>query len=114
MKTATPARIKVGIRVQRISRLKFLRTKFANAFRKADTVVLCPIYKAGEGIRLGFSYKKFANEIINKSNVKLILIKNEYELSKFIKHNVYGQKIVIGMGAGSISSWMRDLPKLLK
>ena len=98
----------------RISRLKFLRTKFANAFRKADTVVLCPIYKAGENIRLGFSYKKFANDIINKSKVKLILIKNEYELSKFIKHNVYGQKIVIGMGAGSISSWMRDLPKLLK
>ena len=98
----------------RISRLKFLRTKFANAFRKADTVVLCPIYKAGENIRLGFSYKKFANDIINKSKVKLILIKNEYELSKFIKHNVYGQKIVIGMGAGSISSWMRSLPKLLK
>ena len=98
----------------RISRLKFLRTKFANAFRKADTVVLCPIYKAGENIRLGFSYKKFANEIINKSKVKLILIKNEYELSKFIKQNVYGQKIVIGMGAGSISSWMRGLPKLLK
>ena len=98
----------------RISRLKFLKTKFANAFRKADTVVLCPIYKAGENIRLGFSYKKFANEIINKSKVKLILIKNEYELSKFIKQNVYGQKIVIGMGAGSISSWMRGLPKLLK
>ena len=98
----------------RISRLKFLKTKFANAFRKADTVVLCPIYKAGESIRLGFSYKKFAHEIINKSKVKLILIKNEYELSKFIKHNVYGQKIVIGMGAGSISTWMRGLPKLLK
>tara|TARA_Y100000590_G_scaffold465473_1_gene637880 strand:+ start:59 stop:1456 length:1398 start_codon:yes stop_codon:yes gene_type:complete len=98
----------------RISRLKSLRKKFAKAFKKADTVLLCPIYKAGENISLGFSYTKFANELISKSNVKLILIKNQYELSKFIKHNIYGPKIVIGMGAGSISSWMRSLPKFLK
>jgi len=26
---------------------------------------------------------------------------------------MYGNKIVIGMGAGSISSWMRELPKLM-
>ena len=32
--------------------------------------------------------------------------------SKIIKQNIYGDKIVIGMGAGSISSWMRKLPKL--
>jgi UDP-N-acetylmuramate--alanine ligase len=29
----------------------------------------------------------------------------------FIKNNVYGKKIVIGMGAGTISTWMRELPK---
>ena len=81
---------------------------------KADIVLLCPIYRAGEHISLGFSYKKFANELISKSNVKLILINDQYELSKFIKHNIYGPKIVIGMGAGSISSWMRSLPKFLK
>ena len=27
--------------------------------------------------------------------------------------NIYGKKIVIGMGAGSISAWMRNLPKLI-
>ena len=31
----------------------------------------------------------------------------------FIKQNIFGKKIVIGMGAGSISSWMRELPKLM-
>ena len=98
----------------RISRLKSLRKKFAKAFMKADIVLLCPIYRAGEHISLGFSYKKFANELISKSNVKLILINDQHELSKFIKHNIYGPKIVVGMGAGSISSWMRSLPKFLK
>ena len=33
-------------------------------------------------------------------------------LAKFLKKNMYGKKIVIGMGAGTISNWMRELPKL--
>ena len=41
------------------------------------------------------------------------LIKNNLDLAKFVKQNIYGDKIVIGMGAGSISNWMRKLPKLL-
>ena len=27
---------------------------------------------------------------------------------------IYGNKIAIGMGAGSISNWIRDLPKYIK
>ena len=38
----------------------------------------------------------------------------EKELAKYAKQNIYGDKIVIGMGAGTISNWMRNLPKLLK
>jgi len=96
----------------RISRVKNLKKEFSLAFKKADTVVLCPIYKAGENVSLGFTLSNFAREIIKNSNVKLILIKNNLDLAKFIKQNIYGDKIVIGMGAGSISSWMRKLPKL--
>ena len=29
------------------------------------------------------------------------------------EQNIFGDKIVIGMGAGSISNWIRDLPNLL-
>ncbi len=97
----------------RISRIKNLRKDFAGAFKNADTVLLCPIYKAGENISLGFSYLSFANELINESKVRLIFIQNQYELAKFVRQNIYGHKIVIGMGAGSISSWMRNLPGLL-
>ena len=42
------------------------------------------------------------------------MINNEKELVKYVKHNIYGDKIVIGMGAGTISNWMRNLPKLVK
>jgi len=97
----------------RISRLKDLKEEFIHAFKNADKVILFPIYSAGEKIKLGFSYTNFAKEITKKSKVKLFLVDDKYQLSKYIKNNIYGKKIVIGMGAGTISTWMRELPKLL-
>ncbi len=64
-------------------------------------------------MELGFKYNAFAKQIINNSNVNLILIKNNLDLVKYVKQNIYGNKIVIGMGAGSISNWIRDLPKYI-
>ena len=63
--------------------------------------------------KLNFNYLNFAREIIKNSKVKLFLVKDNMHLAKFIKKNIYGKKIVIGMGAGSISNWMRKLPKLM-
>ena len=97
----------------RISRLIDLKKEFSRSFKKADTVILCPVYAAGEKIKLGFNYNNFAKDIIKKSNVKLFTVNDQYQLARFIKNNIYGKKIVIGMGAGSISNWMRELPKLL-
>tara|TARA_B100000900_G_scaffold413655_1_gene438169 strand:- start:449 stop:1843 length:1395 start_codon:yes stop_codon:yes gene_type:complete len=97
----------------RISRLKDLRKEFSYAFSDADTVILCPIYTAGEKINLGFNYLNFAKEIIRNSKVKLFLVNNNNQLANFFKKNIYGKKIVIGMGAGSISNWMRKLPQLI-
>jgi len=97
----------------RISRLKDLKKEFSLSFKKADTVILCPVYAAGEKLKLGFNYSNFAKDIIKKSKVNLFLVNDQYQLAKFVKSNIYGKKIVIGMGAGSISSWMRELPKLI-
>ena len=98
----------------RISRLKDLRREFSYAFTKADLVILCPIYAAGEKIKLGFSYFEFAKEIIQNSKVKLFIVNDLDQLAKFLKNNMNGKKIVIGMGAGSISNWMKKISQLIK
>ena len=98
----------------RISRLKDLRKEFSHAFKKANIVILCPIYAAGEKIKLGFNYNDFAKEIIKNSKVKLFLVNDKNQLAQFLKNNMFGKKIVIGMGAGTISSWMKELPDLMK
>ncbi len=97
----------------RISRVKDLKKEFTYAFKNFDKVILFPIYSAGEKIKLGFNYIDFANQIIKNSKVKLILVDDKFQLAKYIKNSIYGKKIVIGMGAGTISTWMRELPKLL-
>ena len=97
----------------RISRLKDLKKEFTYAFKDADLVILCPIFTAGEKIKLGFSYQSFAKEIVRNSKVKLFMVENYIQLAKFLKENMYGKKIVVGMGAGSISNWMRDLSNLM-
>ena len=97
----------------RISRLKDLKKEFTYAFKNADKVILLPIYTAGEKISLGFKYENFAKEIIKNSKVKLYLADDRFQLAKYIKNNIYGKKIVIGMGAGTISTWMREMPRYL-
>ena len=93
----------------RISRLKNLKIEFSKCFKKANTVLLCPIYKAGENLKLGFSYNSYAKLIAKNSKVNLIILKGETDLKKIIKNLTFGNKIFIAMGAGSISSWVRNL-----
>ena len=76
----------------RISRLKDLKKEFSLSFKKADVVILCPVYAAGEKIKLGFNYNNFAKNIIKNSKVQLFLVNNQYELAKFIKSSIYGKK----------------------
>ena len=64
-------------------------------------------------MKLGFNYYDFAKDIAKNSKVELFLVKDKNNLARFIKQNINGNKIVIGMGAGSISNWVRDLPNLI-
>ena len=97
----------------RVSRINNLKKEFSLSFKNANSVILCPVYTAGEKIKLNFNYLNFAKTIIKNSKVNIILVKNEIQLEKYVQQNIYGTKIVIGMGAGSISSWIRNLPKLI-
>ena len=98
----------------RISRLNDLKKEFCSSFKKANSVILCPVYKAGENLKLNINYYSFADQIAKRSKVQVFLVQNQYELAKFLKNNLNPEHIVIGMGAGSISNWIKELPDLMK
>ncbi len=97
----------------RFSRVNLLKKEFSRSFKYSDRVVLCPVYAAGEKIDKKFDLIKFAKMIMINSKVDVIIIKNEKNLKNFLKKNLIKNEIIIGMGAGSISSWMRNLKNYL-
>ncbi len=97
----------------RYSRVSSLKIQFAKSFSNSNLVLLCPIYAAGEKKDLKFNQINFAKLISKYSHTQVIIIKNQNELVKYLKNNLSGSEIIIGMGAGSISKWMRDLKNTL-
>ena len=72
-------------------------------------VLMCPLYAAGEKNKLNFNLLDFAKLISKKSKTQVVIINNQKELSNYFRKNLISNEIIIGMGAGSISSWMRNL-----
>ena len=93
----------------RYSRVKFLKNDFAQSFKNCDEVLLCPVYSAGEKIKYNFNQHHFSQLISLKSNVQIINIKNKNEMKIYFKKNLLKDEMVICMGAGSISSWIREI-----
>tara|TARA_B100001245_G_scaffold231734_1_gene212944 strand:+ start:34 stop:1431 length:1398 start_codon:yes stop_codon:yes gene_type:complete len=98
----------------RYSRIKALKKEFASSFKSSNTVVLCPVYSAGEKIKYNFNQDNFSKLISKKSRVQVINVANRQELKNYIKKNLLDEEMVICMGAGSISSWIREIGNQLK
>ena len=93
----------------RYSRVISLKKLFSKSFKESDIVLIIPIYAAGEKKNLNFNMLNFAKLISKNSKTQVVLVKNQKELLNFVKKNLISDEIVIGMGAGSISQWMREL-----
>ena len=96
----------------RYSRVLSLKKEFAKSFVNSDLVILCPIYAAGEKKSTSFNQINFAKLISKLSKTQVIIIKNYNELGKYFKKNLASDELIIGMGAGSISNWMKNLKNI--
>jgi len=98
----------------RYSRVKSLKKEFASSFKLSNEVLLCPVYAAGEKVDNNFSQDYFSQLISRKSRTQVINVKNQNELKNFFKKNLFDDEMVICMGAGSISNWIREIGNELK
>ena len=93
----------------RYSRVLSLKKEFSKCFSNSSLVIICHLYAAGEVKNLKFNLINFANLIAKNSKTQVIIVNNEMELTKYFKKNLISDEIIIGMGAGAISKWMRGL-----
>tara|TARA_B100000963_G_scaffold361582_1_gene397876 strand:- start:15939 stop:17336 length:1398 start_codon:yes stop_codon:yes gene_type:complete len=93
----------------RYSRIISLKKEFSKSFKKSDLVLICPIYAAGEKKDSKFSFNNFVKLISKNSKVQTVIFYTQKELLNYFKKNLINDEIIIGMGAGAISQWMRGL-----
>jgi UDP-N-acetylmuramate--alanine ligase len=112
-KVYTKQKIIAVFEPHRYSRVMSLKKEFSKSFLKSNLVLICPLYAAGEKKKLNFNLLNFSNLISKNSKTQVIIVKNQIELSNYFKKNLISDEIIIGMGAGSISKWMRELKSRL-
>ena len=56
----------------------------------------------------------FSRMISKNSNTQVINIKNKNELKKYLRKNLINNEMIICMGAGSISNWIREIGDEIK
>ena len=98
----------------RYSRIKALKNEFAKSFRSINTVVLCPVYAAGERKKYNFNQNSFSKLVSKKSRTQVVNISSQKDLKNYFKKNLLNNEIIICMGAGSISNWIREIGNDLK
>ena len=105
-------RIIVVHQPHRFSRLKSLFTDFSKCFRDADIVGITPVFAAGEPQISGFDSKTLINSVTRSGMQKVEYVENEASFSKFLRNNCNKGDIFLTLGAGSITSWVNNLPFL--
>ena len=94
----------------RYSRTQSLYDSFCNSFKFTDYLAVLPIYSAGEEYKNIFDYKKFAENIKEKSNTDTFLLSKK-EISQFLKNIAKEGDIVLFVGAGDISEISKAICK---
>ena len=109
-RSAARGRVIAVVQPHRYSRLQSLFAEFAACFNDADTVILAPVYAAGE------EPIEFVNSEMLVERLKLgghrdaRLIGDPGELAPLIHRVAAENDMVVCLGAGSITQWAYALP----
>ncbi len=97
----------------RYTRLRDLFDEFCSCFNDADTVILAPVYEAGEAPIEGIDHAALREGIIARGHRDARTIAWPDELPATIAETAKEGDLVICLGAGSISLWAYALPDQL-
>ena len=97
----------------RYTRLGTLFKDFCLCFNDADIVAISDVYSAGEQKIPGVSKDDLVTGLTHHSHRHAVAVSNLQELLKLVADNAQSGDLVIFLGAGNISSWASELPKLL-
>ncbi|EJF84522.1 UDP-N-acetylmuramate-L-alanine ligase [Bartonella elizabethae Re6043vi] len=97
----------------RYSRLHHLFDEFATCFNDADTVLITPVYAAGEEPILGFGSQELVEHIKMAGHRDVRLIHGLEDVVSLVSKFAQPEDYVVFLGAGNITQWACALPHQL-
>jgi UDP-N-acetylmuramate--alanine ligase len=98
----------------RYTRLASLFEDFAACFNDADTVVLAPVYAAGEDPIEGVSSESLLSRMKTAGHRDARMIEGPADLAPLVAEIARPGDFVVCLGAGNITQWAAALPKELQ
>jgi UDP-N-acetylmuramate--alanine ligase len=101
------------VQPHRYSRLSSLFNEFCGCFNDADSVIVAPVYAAGEAPIEGASHENLAQGLHDRGHRSVFKIDDSKQLAGTVKGLVQPGDIVVCLGAGTITQWAYALPNEL-
>ncbi len=109
-RAAAEGRVIAVVQPHRYSRLTVLFDDFCRAFADADTVLVAPVYAAGEAPIAGFDRDALVRGLEAHGQRDVAPIEGPDDLAAQVKRRAASGDVVVCLGAGSITAWAGALP----
>jgi UDP-N-acetylmuramate--alanine ligase len=106
-------RVVAVVEPHRYTRVRDLFREFAACFRDADSVIVAPLYSAGEMPIDGIDHVSLAEAIRATGHRSVSIVAGERELPDAIRFHAVPGDIVVCLGAGNSTEWAHALPEWL-
>jgi UDP-N-acetylmuramate--alanine ligase len=109
-RAAAKGRLVAVFEPHRYSRIKNLYEDFCNCFGKADSVIVAPLYSAGESGVEGIDQYSIAQGIRAAGHASVHAIDDPRELATLVHRYGRPGDVVVCLGAGTSTEWANALP----
>jgi UDP-N-acetylmuramate--alanine ligase len=113
-RAVTSGRVIAIMQPHRYTRLRDLFSEFCACMNGADTVLVLPVYEAGEAPIEGVTATALADGLRAHGHRHVIALAQDKDLPDALADTLQADDVVICMGAGSISQLAYDLPQQLE
>lgn len=109
-RSASDGKIVAVVQPHRYTRLRDLFDDFCSCFNDADTVIVAPVYEAGEKPIEGVNRDTMVQGLTDRGHRHALALEGPEALPELVKGLVEPGDLVICLGAGSITQWANALP----
>ncbi len=112
-RAGTHGRVIAVVEPHRYTRVRDLFGEFCACFRDADSLILTPLYSAGEPAIEGIDHESLAEGVKSTGHTSVLAIPSERDLVRVLRHYAVPGDIVVCFGAGNSTEWAHALPSWL-